>query len=265
MIEFLDFPFIQRALVSGLLIGTTTAFLGTFVILRGMSFFSDAIAHAALAGVAIGLLLNISPFISAIVFCCLLALGIVALKNKSLASIDTVIGVIFAGSVALGVVIISFLSGYRTDLFTLLFGDILAVTVNDIYLSLAIAAIILIFLFRFTRELLLSTFSQEFAEVAQVKTKRLEYWFFLITALTIALSFKIIGIVLITGFLIIPAAAAKNIASSFRQMVGLAILISLISTITGIVFSFYFDIPSGPAIILVGTGIYLISLFFSKK
>ncbi|EKD46161.1 MAG: High-affinity zinc uptake system membrane protein, partial [uncultured bacterium] len=194
-----------------------------------------------------------------------LAIGIVALKNRALASLDTVIGVIFAGSVALGIVIISFLSGYRADLFTLLFGDILAVSVTDLWLALLLAIIILVFLFRYATKLLLATFSEEFAAVSGIKTKKLDYFFFLITALAIALCFKIVGVILITGFLLIPAAAAKNVAKSFRSMVVLSMIISVISTLSGIIISFYFDLPSGPAIILAGTAIYLISLIFSRK
>jgi zinc transport system permease protein len=264
-LTFISYPFIQRAIVVGCIIGITAAVLGVFVTLRNMSFYADAISHSALAGIALGLLLNISPFLSAVVFCIILGIGTVFIKHRSQASIDTVIGILFAGGLSLGVVLLSLLQGYRNDLFSFLFGDILAITWDDIALAAGLGAVILTFLLFTSKRLLLSTFSTDFSYVRGIDVRRLEYAFFIITSLTIALSIKMIGIILITGLLIIPAAIAKNIAQSFKQTVIYSMIASIVSTLIGITISYYLNIPSGPAIILVGIMLFIFSALFRGR
>lgn len=264
-ITVLSFPFIQRALLAGLIIGVTTAFLSVFITLRNMSFYADAISHSALAGIALGIMLGVSPFPAAVVFCVLLAIGTVLVKKHSSVSIDTLMGVLFAAGMALGIVLISKLENIRTDVLTLLFGDILAVSTNDIIISLALATLILTYMLFTSKQLLLTTFSQDFGTIRQIKTNLLDYSFFIIAALTIALSIKILGLLLITGLLVLPAAIAKNLAHSFKQTVFLSLLFSLLSTLIGIIASYYIDIPSGPAIILTATGFFILSMIFRRN
>ncbi|MBI2416132.1 MAG: metal ABC transporter permease [Candidatus Kerfeldbacteria bacterium] len=264
LITMLSFPFIQRALLVGCIIAITSAFLGVFVTLRNMSFYTDAIAHSALAGIALGLLLHLPPLWATILFCILLGLITAYVKQRSQVSTDTVIGVLFAGGIALGIVLISQLEGYRADLFSLLFGDILAVSWNDIIISAGLSIIIVLFLLATGKRLVLSTFSSDFSYVRGVNAKAIDYAFFVITALTIAVGIQSIGIVLITGLLIIPAATSRNLARSFKQLAFIAALVSVIATLGGITLSYYFNLPSGPTIILVSVALFMLSLLHHR-
>ncbi|EKD78755.1 MAG: high-affinity zinc uptake system, membrane protein [uncultured bacterium] len=258
-------PFMQRAMVAGVVIGMAAAFLGVFITLRNLSFYSDTIAHSALAGIALGLLFHLSPTLSAIVFCILIGIITVAIKNRSVISLDTVVGVIFSAGLSLGVVLISLLPSYRSELFSILFGDILTLNWWDVAVAVGISLAVMIFLLYTSKQLLLMTFSPDFTFVRGINGTRLDYAFFIVTALTIAVSIKIVGIILVTGLLILPAAIAKNLAKSFKQLVVLAISISLISTVLGLSLSFVLDLPAGPTIILVSTVGFGLSLFGRVK
>ncbi len=259
--QMFSLPFMQRALVAGLCIGVTAAFLGVFVTLRNLSFYADTIAHSALAGIALGLLLQISPTIAAIVFCIAIGVVTVYIKNRSRIGLDTVVGVIFSSGLSLGVVLMSLLPTYRSELFSILFGDILTLGWVDVLASIVVAVGVISFLLVTSKRLLLITFSPDFAYVRGIHGEWLDYAFFVVTALTIAVSIKVVGIILVTGLLILPAAIAKNIAGSFRQLVWLSILVSIISTVVGLILSFVLDLPAGPTIILVSTVGFVLSLF----
>lgn len=258
-------PFMQRALIAGLLIGMAAAFLGVFVTLRNLSFYSDAISHSALAGIALGLLFHLSPTISAILFCVLVGLVTVTIQRRSVISLDTVVGVIFSSGLSLGVVLISKLPSYRSELFSILFGDILTLNWLDVIVAGSVSIGVIIFLLYTSKRLLLLTFSPDFSFVRGINGVRLDYAFFVITALTTAISIKIVGIVLVTGLFVLPAAMAKNLSKSFKQMVWLAMLISVSAMLLGLSLSFIFDLPAGPAVILVATTGFVLSLFGRVK
>lgn len=260
ILTMFSFPFMQRAMLAGLCIGIAAAFLGVFVTLRNLSFYSDTIAHSALAGIALGLLLHVSPTIAAIVFCIGIGVVTVYIKNRSVISLDTVVGVIFSAGLSLGVVLMSLLPTYRSELFSILFGDILTLSWWEVLFSAVVAAGVVLFLLRTSKQLLLMTFSPDFTYVRGINGTRLDYAFFIITALTVATSIKIVGIILVTGLLILPAAVAKNLARSFKQLVWIAILVSIVTTMLGLSLSFVFDLPAGPTIILVSTVGFVLSL-----
>src|SRR3989344_7564698 len=210
MFDFLQYPFIQRALLAGLLVGLTLALLGVFVVLRKMSFFGDAIAHFSFTGIALGFLFNINPIVSAVIFSILLALGIGLVQNRTAISADTTIGVFFSGAAAFGIFIIGLLHGYRSDLFQYLFGDILAITTLDIWLAAALLILTLFIFLLCWKDLFKITFNKEVARTNGVRVVFLEYLFLALLAAATAISIKIIGIILVTALLIIPAATAKN-------------------------------------------------------
>lgn len=264
MIELLALPFFQRALLVGLILGLLMAALGVFVVLRRMSFFADAIGHSALTGIALGLLLNINPFLAALAFALLVALGIAGARLISRQSFDTLLGVFFAAAVSVGVILVSLTPGYQADLVNILFGDILTVAPLDVLLSVSLAIVIAAILFGSSKALTSITFDASLARAEGIAVARHELVFLLLLAATIALSIKIIGVMLVTAMLIIPAAAAQNFAKSLSGMFGWAIVVSLISTILGMLGSAVFNLPSGPSIVIAGTGIFLISLFASK-
>lgn len=264
-ITALSYPFMVRALIAGLIIGIATAVLSIFITLRNMSFYSNAISHSALAGIAIGILLGLPPFPAAVVFCVLLGLATAYIHRRSSVSTDTLMGVLFAAGMALGITIISQLQTIRANLFSYLFGDILAVSWDDIWISSILGAVIILYMIIYGRRLLLVTFSPDFSAMRSVSVKWLDYSFFVITALAIAISIKIIGLILVSGLLVLPAAIAKNIARSFSATVVVAVMVSIITTLIGIAVSYSINVPSGPAIILAGAALFLISLLFRRN
>lgn len=258
-IEILQFPFLQRALVVGVLIGLTTAVLGVFVTLRKMSFFSDAISHSALVGIALGILLHINPFLAAVGFVVLIAVSMGFVTERTKLSPDTVIGVFFSSSVALGVLIISLLKGYRADLFAYLFGDILAVNQADVKMSVVLAVIVLGVMFWKGKAWIRLSLNPDMAQVDGLRVKIYDYIFLIIMALTVAVALKVIGIILVSALVIIPAAAAKGFARNFRSLMFWAMFISIVSAVVGLFLSFQFDTSSGPTIVLVATSFFLVS------
>ncbi len=236
------------------------ATLGVLVVLRKMSFFSDAIGHSALAGIALGLLLNINPFVAALIFALLVALGIAGVRSISRLSIDTLLGVFFSASVAVGVILVSITPGYQADLISFLFGNILTVTSGDVLLSFIIAAIVIAILAWSGKGLVAIAVDQELARAEGIPVARYELLFLLLLAAVIAVTIKFIGIVLVTALLIIPAASAQNVARSLASMFGLSIAISLVSVVVGMAVSAWVSIPSGPAIVLVGSAFFVLSL-----
>lgn len=258
--EFLTYPFIQRALIASIMVGILCPFVGNFVVLRRMSFFSDAISHSAFAGIAAGALLGTDLSLSSVIVAILIALLIAFLSEKTTLSHDTVIGVAFSGAIAAGMLIIGMLKGYRTDLFSFLFGDILAITTIDLLLLFIIGSITITVLVTFLKPLLQITFNRDLAHVEGINVRFFEYLLFLIVAVVVTVSLKIIGMILVTSLLIVPAAAAKNLASSMKHLFVLSCTFGLISGIAGLVASVYLNTSSGPTIVLVSIGIFFLTM-----
>lgn len=258
--EFLTYPFIQRALIASIMVGILCPFVGNFVVLRRMSFFSDAISHSAFAGIAAGALLGTDLSLSSVIVAILIALLIAFLSEKTTLSHDTVIGVAFSGAIAAGMLIIGMLKGYRTDLFSFLFGDILAITTIDLLLLFIIGSITITVLVTFLKPLLQITFNRDLAHVEGINVRFFEYLLFLIVAVVVTVSLKIIGMILVTSLLIVPAAAAKNLASSMKHLFVLSCTFGLISGIAGLVGSVYLNTSSGPTIVLVSIGIFFLTM-----
>jgi ABC-type Mn2+/Zn2+ transport system permease subunit len=259
-LPFLAYPFMQRALMAGLAIGFLCAVVGVFVTLRSMSFFSDAISHAALAGIALGILLGVAPVPAAVVFCLVVAMGITYLTYRTELSSDTVIGVFFSGSIALGVLIISLQTGYQTDLLSYLFGDILAVTPVDVVLASVLALGVTGLVLTRTTLLVKVAFNRDLAQVEGVNVVAWDYIFMALLALTVAVSLKIVGIILVSALIIVPAASARNVAGNFRSLMAISVGIGLVSAVAGLVASYYLNTASGPTIVMVSIAIFVISL-----
>jgi zinc transport system permease protein len=260
MSEFLTYPFIQRALIASVMVGILCPFIGNFVVLRKMSFFSDAIAHAAFAGIAAGLLLGIDMSISSVAVAVLIALIIAFLSEKTALSHDTVIGIAFSGAIAAGLLIIGMMKGYRADLFTFLFGDILAITGADLFLIFIVGVLTILILLIFFKPFLQITFNRDLARVEGINVRLFEYMLFIIIAVVVTISLKIIGIILVTSLLIVPAAAAKNIASSMKRLFMISCLFGVVSGIVGLVGSVYLDTASGPTIVMVSILIFFLTM-----
>ena len=266
MFEILQYQFMQRALVAGILVGITLSLLGVFVVLRKSAFFGDAIAHFSFAGIALGFLFHINPLVTAVCVSLFLALGIGGIQNRVPAhSLDTLIGIFFSGAAAIGIFIIGLLHGYRTDLFQFLFGDIIAVSYQDMIIAAAVTLLVCGILLRMWKSLFKVTFNREIAAVSGVRVAYADYIFLLLLALITSISIKIVGIILVPALLVIPAATAKNISKNLHQMFLYSAVISVLCVAGGLVTSFYTNTASGATIVLTGIFFFLLTLSFKSR
>lgn len=253
-------PFFLRPLFIGLILGILMAVLGVLIVLRRMSFFSDAIGHAALTGIALGLLLNINPFFTALIYVLLIATAISVIKLKSNLHLDTLLGVFFSASVALGVILIQLTPGYQANLISFLFGNILTVSQIDVILTLFVSAIALITILLCGKKFIAITFDSALAKAEGIPVATYDLIFFLLLAGVIALSIKLVGVILVTAMLIIPAASAQNIARSLTTMFVISIISGLLSVAIGMFASVALNSSSGPTIVIVSTIFFTLSL-----
>lgn len=260
MLDLLFLPFFQRALIIGVLLGILMAIIGVFVVLRRMSFFSDAFGHVALTGIAFGLLLQVNPYLSALLFTLIIAIGISFVRSQSNLPLDTILGVLFSSSVALGVILVQLTPGYQSDLISFLFGDILAVSQFDIYLTTIVSLLALLIILFSGKHFIAITFDADLAQAEGIKVNTYELIFMLLLAGIIALAIKLVGVILVTALLIIPAATAHNLTRSLASMFVCSIIVSLLSIITGLVLSATINTPSGPTVVLTGSVFFVLSL-----
>ncbi|MCW8827709.1 MAG: zinc ABC transporter permease subunit ZnuB [Gammaproteobacteria bacterium] len=251
--------FLLRALFAGLTVALVTGALGTFVVWRRMAYFGDTLAHSALLGVSLGILLELNLNLAIVSVCLLLALALVALQHQRKLASDTLLGILSHSALALGLVAVSFAENVRIDLMGYLFGDILAVGNGDLLwigLGSLFALGLLLWLWR---PLLAMTVHEELAQVEGVKVGRTRLLFMLLIALVIATAMKVVGILLITSLLIIPAATARHFARTPEQMALLAAVIGMLAVTGGLFGSFQWDLPAGPAIVVTAALLFFLS------
>lgn len=259
MIELLLPP-----LLAGICLTSITGPLGTFVVWRRMSYFGDTLSHAALLGISFGFLLNINLFYAVIFITILLALGLIWLEAQKQLPIDTLLGILAHSALSLGLVVISLMKNIRIDLMGYLFGDLLSVTYSDLYqITICVILIGALFFWKWNN-ILFITVSEELAFSHGINVQFTKLFLVLLLALTIGLSMKFVGALIITSLLIIPAATAKYYSKTPEAMVLIAIIIGMLSIISGLIFSFFYDTPTGPSIVLSNTCLFFISLFISK-
>lgn len=264
--EFLELPQMQRAFAIALIAGPVAGVLGTFITLRRMSFFADAISHAAMTGVTLGFALRLaqevnstSMQITLIVFCVAIALLMARLFERTTLHTDTVIAFSYTGSVALGVVLISRLRGYRV-LEGALFGDILGSSARDVWLIAGLAVVTLGFLFLNLRALTLSVVHENLARLEGLNVRVLNYAFVVLIAVVVALLLRQLGALLISGLIVVPAAAARILAGDFRQMLGWSAAIGFVGAAGGVAASYHLDTPTGPTMVLADVAILAVCL-----
>lgn len=242
--------FLLRALLAGLMVALVTGALGTFVVWRRMAYFGDTLAHSALLGVSLGVLLELNLNLAIVVVCLILALLLVALQNQRKLASDTLLGILSHSALALGLVAVSFTESVRIDLMGYLFGDILAVGHTELWWIGVGGLFALGLLLRLWRPLLAMTVHEELAQIEGVNTGRTRLLFMLLIALVIATAMKVVGILLITSLLIIPAATARHYSRTPEQMALLASLIGMLAVSGGLFGSLKWDLPAGPAIVV---------------
>ena len=249
--------FMLRATIAGLGVALIAAPLGCFVVWRRMAYFGEATAHAALLGIALSLALQLPIFAGTLVAALLMAWVVTQLSGRELAS-DTLLGVTAHAGLALGLVVASFLTGVRIDLMAYLFGDILAVTLSDLYIIWFGVIIGLALIYWRWSPMLISTLNEELAYSNDINPKREKLFLTLALAVTVAVSIKVVGLLLISALLIIPAAAARNISQTPETMVITTAIIGVISAVSGLQFSYFFNSPPGPSIVCVSLVCFLI-------
>lgn len=254
------YNFLIYAALAGLLICFATAPLGSFVVWRRMAYFGDTLSHAALLGVALGILLQLAHPIIAVVFVCLAIAGLLLiLEHRPQLASDSILGILAHASLALGVILVALMPNFRGDLFGYLFGDILAVGPNDLIFLAMTVSVVVFLMIRHWQGFLAMTIHQELAEVEGVPVHLLKALFVILLAVVIAVAMKLLGVLLITAMLIIPPVTARPFSKTPERMVVIAGLVSVISVIGGLAASWAFDTPAAPSIVVVATVQFFLS------
>ena len=250
--------FFWRALIGGIGVALVAGPLGCFVVWRRMAYFGDTLAHSALLGIALGFLFQLPLNLAIVGTCVVLALVLVVLaRNRTLAT-DTLLGILAHSALAIGLVTLSFMPEVRVDLSGYLFGDLLAMSRDDLLWIYGGAAVILALLFRLWRGLLMATIHEELARVEGFPVERLRLLLMLMFSLVIAVAMKIVGVLLITALLIIPAATARRLAATPERMVLLAMAIGMVAVCSGLGLSWYADSPAGPSVVVAAFTLFLL-------
>lgn len=261
----LEYQFFLRALVASALVGTVCAVVGTYVVLRGVAFIGDAIAHAGFPGIVIAYLLGWPLYVGATAAAVGTALAIGVVTRRAGIRQDTAIGVLFAGSFALGVFLFSSIQGYVADLFSFLFGNVLAISATDLIaltvLGLGVIAIVALL----WKELLYATFDPLGAAASGIRTDRLELLFLALVAVTIVVSLQAVGIILVVAMLVTPAATAQMVTVRFTRLMLTAAAVGIASAVLGLYISYWLDVASGATIVLVQTAWFAVTLVLGPR
>ena len=254
------YEFMQRAFVAALAVGILCSTMGTYVVLRKLSFIGDGIAHASFAGIVIAYLRGGNYYIGAAIVAVLTALGIGFVHRRGRISLDTTIGVLFTAAFALGVFLMSRQKNYAVDLQSFLFGDILSVGRGDLYLILGLGFVIALTVLVLFRGLMYTTFDPVVAQASGMHAGTIEYVLLVMLALTIIVALQSVGIVLVAALLVTPAAAAYQLTSRFVPMMALSVVLGSISTVGGLYLSYYLRSSSGATIVLFATMLFFLAL-----
>ncbi|MGE5480334.1 MAG: metal ABC transporter permease [Chloroflexota bacterium] len=254
-----SYPFMIRAFVAGSLLGALGGYFGAFVVQKRMGFLGNGLAHSAFGGVALGILLGLDPVAIAIPFTCAVALSIGALRRRTVLSSDTLTGILFSVSTALGILFLSLTNQYSRDAFAYLFGSILSVSATDVSIAIILAATALATLYKLWGRWAYAAFDEELAKSDGINVARDNRTLLLLLALVISVSLKIIGIVLVGAFLVIPASTARLVARSFAVVTWLAAALGAATCVVGLALSWKLDVPAGAAIVLLQFLVFLIA------
>tara|TARA_Y200000002_G_scaffold335946_1_gene303803 strand:- start:576 stop:1373 length:798 start_codon:yes stop_codon:yes gene_type:complete len=255
-------PFILRAIIAGIGVAIIAGAIGCFVVWRKMAYFGDSLAHSALLGVALGLVLGISTNLGTIIICSIFAIVLIWLQQKKILATDTLLGILAHSALSVGMVTLSLLEK-SVDLHSYLFGDILAVNSSEIYYILFGGFFVLIFLYFNWSSFVLMTIDEKLARAEGINVVINQLLIMLLMTIVVAVSFKIVGLLLITSLLIIPAASARQLAHSPELMAVISSVLAVFSVILGILSSIYLDTPSGPSIVVMSALIFVMVSIFS--
>ncbi|MGQ9499736.1 MAG: metal ABC transporter permease [Dissulfurimicrobium sp.] len=265
ILYILSFDFMKRAFLAGMLVGASCAILGVFLVLRKEAMIGHGLSHVTFGGVAIGLMFNLAPLPTALVFTLLAALWINAIKNISGLGGDTGIGIVSSLGMALGITLASIAGDFNAELFSYLFGSILAISPAEVWVAGGLALVTLGALALFYNELVYATFDNQTAKTAGIQVGRLDLLIAILTAVTVVTGMKVVGLLLVAALMVIPAAAGLSMAASFRQAVFLAVLFAIISVSGGLVLAVGLDWPASGSIVLLSGLILGVALAFRRR
>lgn len=262
--EMLSYGFIQRALIAGSFIAVLCAALGVLLVLRRFSLIGDGLAHVTFGSVALGLVFKVNPLYASIPLVVASSLGILKLTQKARIYGDAAIGIVSSLGIAGGVLLASIAGGFNVDLFSYLFGNILSISKADVVTAISVSLIVLTVVCFYYHEIFSLTFDEEFAKASGVNVERISALIVMLTAITVVLTMKIVGIMLTSALLILPAVTAFQVARGFRNAIIIASAVSLLSVLSGIVLSFFLNLPTGASIVIINF-LFFMGMFAFKN
>lgn len=265
IVEPMQYGFMQRALLVSALGATACGVVGTFVVLRGMAFLGDAIAHSALTGMAAAFLFGVNVFLGALIWAVPASLAISAVSRRSGVRLDAVIGVLFAGGFAVGIILIHASGNYAGDLLSILFGNVLGASWNDVLAVGALAGGVILVVRLLYKELVFTTYDASVAAAAGLPVRFLEYLLPLLVALTTVAALKTVGNVMVMSLLVVPAVTGSLLARRLAGMMVATVASALVAVVVGLYLSFYLNLPTGPAIVVVSVGLLLVTVAVSPR
>ena len=257
ILEVLSYGFMQKALVAGIAVALICSFMGTFLVLRRYSLFGDGIAHVAFGGVSIGLFLGVFPLWTAFIVSILGGLGLQKLRQSTKISGDAAVAVVLVSGLSIGVILVSSSGGFSVDLFSFLFGSILLISNEDTLMILAISAGIIATLAVLQKQFLHLTFNEEQAKIAGLPVTLLNYAFVILASITVVTSMRLVGILLISALIVIPNISAMMFGKGFKKTVGISMSISVISVVSGILLSYYYNVAPSGTIVMIAVAILI--------
>lgn len=261
----LSYGFIQRAFVAGIFVAIVCSLLGTFLVLRNLSLIGDGLSHVSFGAIALGLFFGVYPIYIALPVVILASLLILKLTEKAKLYGDAAIGIVSSVGIASGVILASVSKGFNIDLFSYLFGNILSISQEDVLLSVILSGVVVIVITLFYQDLFSLTFSQELAQVTGVKTNKISSFLVILTAITVVLSVRIVGIMLVSSLLILPAVTSLQISRGFKTTLFFGAIFAATSVFLGIFISFILNIPTGATIVLVNFGMFCLTYFVKNN
>lgn len=265
MLEMLSYDFMQRSLMAAVLVGAMCSMIGVFVVLRGLAFVGAGTAHAAFAGVALAYLVGLPPLPLAIGFGLATVWLTGVMEEKGRMKLDVSIGILYTATMALAILFIGLMKGYNAEVYGYLFGSVLSVTPEELGIILALSLLVLGAILAFSKELYFIAFDQEMAEASGVPARRIFYLLLTLVALTVVVSLKTVGAILVFAMVLIPASTAYQLTHSLSHMTAYSVGIGVSCATGGVMLSYLWDLPSGPAIVLLATAVFLLSVLLSPK
>ena len=264
LLKAIQYDFVHKALICGIFISAAASLLGNFLVLRKQSLISDGLSHVCFATVSISLFFGLSPLLASIPLVIFASILINKLSEKADLYNDSAIGLVSAFSIAIGVVIISISKGFNIDIYSYLFGSILAINQLEVILSLIVSVIVIFLIVIFFNDLFLLTYDEDYAHISKVKIKFINIILGIIQSITIVIGVKIVGAMLMSSLIIFPAISSLQIADNFKKMIIISLIISILSVIVGIFLSFLLNFPTGATIVIIN-GLIFTVLFITKR